>query len=86
MPQATTQIDNFLVARRARTRYIDNRKVALFSKNVRHRPVPGGTRLTIVESGFDGIPLTRRLEAFRGNTGGWDPQAENIARHVRESL
>lgn len=25
------------------------------------------------------------LEAFRGNKGGRDQQAENIARHVRES-
>lgn len=48
--------------------------------------VPGGTQLTIVESGFDGIPLARRLEAYRGNKGGWDQQAENVARHVRESL
>src|SRR6266849_1571396 len=30
-----------------------------------------GTMLTVVESGFDGIPLTRRLEAYRGNEQGW---------------
>src|SRR5438034_3162325 len=28
----------------------------------------GGTALTIVESGFDRIPLARRAEAFRMNT------------------
>ena len=28
-----------------------------------------GTLLTVVESGFDGIPLTRRMEAYRGNDG-----------------
>ncbi len=45
--------------------------------------VPGnGTRLTVVESGFDKVPVDRRLEAFRMNSQGWDAQMENIARHV----
>ena len=43
---------------------------------------PGGTRLTIVESGFDRIPLSRRAEAFRMNSGGWSEQAQNIERYV----
>jgi uncharacterized protein YndB with AHSA1/START domain len=47
--------------------------------------VPGGTRLTIVESGFDKIPLSRRAEAFRMNEGGWTEQIENIRRHVPQS-
>jgi len=42
----------------------------------------GGTVLTIVESGFDQIPLARRAEAFRMNDGGWTEQAKNIERHV----
>ena len=42
----------------------------------------GGTRLTVVESGFDQIPPHRRLEAFRMNSGGWEGQIENIVRHV----
>lgn len=46
---------------------------------------PGGTRLTIVESGFDKIPLSRRAEAFRMNEGGWAEQIENIQRHVTKS-
>ena len=41
-----------------------------------------GTRLTVVESGFDGVPPQRRLEAFRMNSQGWDAQVGNIARHV----
>jgi uncharacterized protein YndB with AHSA1/START domain len=44
--------------------------------------VEGGTRLTVVESGFDGIPLARRAEAFEANDGGWAEQIENIRRHV----
>jgi hypothetical protein len=47
--------------------------------------VPGGTRLTIVESGFDKIPLARRAEAFRMNEGGWTEQMQNIERHVAAS-
>src|SRR5207248_2910346 len=30
----------------------------------------GGTELTVVESGFDRIPLARRAEAYRMNDGG----------------
>jgi uncharacterized protein YndB with AHSA1/START domain len=44
----------------------------------------GGTVLTIVESGFDRIPLARRDEAFRMNDRGWAEQAKNIARHVTD--
>ena len=45
-------------------------------------PVAKGTRLTIVESGFDAVPKTRRAEAFRMNEGGWTKQVENIKTHV----
>jgi uncharacterized protein YndB with AHSA1/START domain len=44
--------------------------------------VAEGTRLKVVESGFDGIPLARRAEAIRMNDAGWAEQLENIARHV----
>ena len=44
--------------------------------------IEGGTRLTVVESGFDKVPAARRLEAFRMNSQGWDAQVANIARHV----
>jgi uncharacterized protein YndB with AHSA1/START domain len=43
---------------------------------------PGGTRLTVIESGFDRIPLARRAEAFRNNEAGWAEQIKNIERHV----
>jgi uncharacterized protein YndB with AHSA1/START domain len=42
----------------------------------------GGTLLTIIESGFDRIPLTRREKAFRMNDQGWTQQAQNIERYV----
>jgi uncharacterized protein YndB with AHSA1/START domain len=44
--------------------------------------VAEGTRLTVVESGFDQIPASRRTEAFRMNSDGWAIQMENIRRHV----
>lgn len=44
--------------------------------------VPEGTRLTVVESGFDGIPADRLEKAYRGNESGWAEQMENIRRHV----
>lgn len=42
----------------------------------------GGTLLTIVESGFDKLPLGRRAEAFRMNDHGWIEQTANLERHV----
>ena len=43
---------------------------------------PEGTLLTIVESGFDGIPLGKRAEAFASNEEGWAIQATLIARYL----
>jgi uncharacterized protein YndB with AHSA1/START domain len=48
--------------------------------------VPGGTRLTITESGFDALPLERRAKAFADNEGGWEAQLSLIAKYlVREA-
>jgi uncharacterized protein YndB with AHSA1/START domain len=44
--------------------------------------VQGGTRLTITESGFDGIPLARRAEAFRANEGGWTHQLVLVRKYA----
>jgi uncharacterized protein YndB with AHSA1/START domain len=44
--------------------------------------VAEGTRLTVVESGFDRVPAERRAEAFRMNAGGWTAQMENVRQHV----
>ena len=41
-----------------------------------------GTRLTIVESGFDAIPESRRAKAFSMNRNGWNGQAENIRKYL----
>jgi uncharacterized protein YndB with AHSA1/START domain len=45
-------------------------------------PTAAGTRLTVVESGFDALPAHRRSEAFRMNDAGWSEQMKNIQAHV----
>ena len=42
----------------------------------------GGTRLTITESGFDKIPLARRVAAFASNEGGWEAQTRLIEKYL----
>jgi uncharacterized protein YndB with AHSA1/START domain len=44
--------------------------------------IADGTAVTIVESGFDRIPLARRAEAYRMNEGGWTGQAKKLAGYV----
>jgi uncharacterized protein YndB with AHSA1/START domain len=44
-----------------------------------------GTLLTVVESGFDGIPLDRRGEAYRGNEQGWTHQMKAIEQYVSQT-
>lgn len=48
----------------------------------RLEPTTAGTRLTVIESGFDKIPSYRRMEAFRMNDNGWTQQVANIQQHV----
>lgn len=42
------------------------------------KPVDGGTRLTITESGFNKLPPERRKEAFTSNEGGWEAQIHMV--------
>jgi uncharacterized protein YndB with AHSA1/START domain len=44
--------------------------------------VATGTHLTIVESGFDAIPASRRVKAFTMNSNGWNGQAENLRKYL----
>jgi hypothetical protein len=46
-------------------------------------PAEGGTTLTIVESGFDAIPIERRADAFEANDEGWDIMSQIIERYVQ---
>lgn len=42
----------------------------------------GGTRLTVTESGFDGLPAEHRSECFLRNESGWSGQVHNVRAHV----
>ncbi len=44
-----------------------------------------GTKLTVVESGFDKVPLARRAMAYKMNSGGWDYQVEAISTYVTKA-
>lgn len=44
--------------------------------------IPGGTRLTITESGFESIYHPRRLDVMRGNEKGWEIQSGSLAAYV----
>ena len=44
--------------------------------------IASGTTITIIESGFDALPASRRAEAFRMNDGGWNGQSKKLAAHV----
>jgi len=43
---------------------------------------PGGTLLTVTESGFQALPAARQGFAHEANSGGWEEQLRNIERHV----
>lgn len=42
----------------------------------------GGVLLTIVESGFDALPVARRSTAFESNTDGWAHQVELVRKYL----
>ena len=41
-----------------------------------------GTRLTVVETGFDALPAHRRADCLRMNDSGWAEQMVSIRNHV----
>jgi len=47
--------------------------------------VADGTALTLVESGFDTIPVRRRAEAYRMHEQGWAAQMKNIERYLAKA-
>jgi uncharacterized protein YndB with AHSA1/START domain len=49
------------------------------------KEVPGGTELTVVESGFDRLSLARRARVFAENDKGWEIQLASIGRFLDAS-
>lgn len=47
------------------------------------KEVPGGTLLTITESGFDALPPDIRAKSFTDNEGGWTMQLTLVERYLR---
>ncbi len=47
--------------------------------------IPGGTRLKVIESGFDQLPAHRRDVAFRAHDGGWVVQLGKVAKYVEQN-
>jgi uncharacterized protein YndB with AHSA1/START domain len=45
--------------------------------------VADGTRLTVVETGFERVDLERRAKAFADNGEGWTAQLDNIGKYLR---
>lgn len=45
--------------------------------------VDEGTKLTVVETGFDALPESRRSQALLGNERGWTGQLKNIANYLK---
>ena len=46
------------------------------------KDVDDGTMLTVTETGFDKVPPARRMEAFRGNSRGWEFQLKRIDEYA----
>ena len=44
--------------------------------------IAGGTRLTVVETGFDALPAHRRPDALRMNDSGWAGQVQRVKAFV----
>lgn len=48
-------------------------------------PIKGGTLLKVKESGFNNVTASRRAEAFKMHTGGWEAQLINIKGFLVET-
>lgn len=47
--------------------------------------VPGGVMLTVIESGFDQIPLERRAKAFTANERGWGTIIQLVEKYLAQA-
>jgi uncharacterized protein YndB with AHSA1/START domain len=45
-------------------------------------PVPAGTRLTVVESGFAQLPEDTHRKAYESNTGGWASELSELVSYL----
>jgi uncharacterized protein YndB with AHSA1/START domain len=64
---------------------LDYSKEPMTTVEFRLEDVDGGTLLTVEESGFDRIPLSRRAGVFSENTEGWRIQMESLEEYAGKS-
>jgi len=46
-------------------------------------PAEGGTMLTVVETGFDALPIARKTDAFEANEEGWAIQVQLVEKYLQ---
>lgn len=61
---------------------VDYSKEPMTTVTFRLEEQEDGTLVTVEESGFEAIPLSRRAEVFRDNEGGWKEQMGSLANYV----
>jgi uncharacterized protein YndB with AHSA1/START domain len=64
---------------------IDYSKEPMTLVEFRLQDEAAGTRVTVVESGFEAISLARRAKVFEENVSGWEYQMAALEKYVRES-
>lgn len=63
---------------------VDYSKEPMTLVEFRLEDAPGGTLLTVTESGFQSLPAARQPFVHEANTSGWEEQLRNIERHVAQ--
>lgn len=51
----------------------------------RLKPTTSGTVVSVRESGFEKVPMTRREKALAQNNAGWDAQLKNLEGHFEHA-
>jgi len=64
---------------------IDYSKEPMTLVEFRLEEADGGTLVTVTETGFDQISLTRRASVFAQNDGGWREQLLRLARYAQNA-
>ena len=63
---------------------VDYSKEPMTLVEFRLEDAPGGTLLTVTESGFQSLPAARQPFVHEANSSGWEEQLRNIERHVAQ--
>src|ERR1700721_642400 len=64
----------------------DNSSEPMTLVEFRLAEVEGGTLVTVVETGFDGLSLARRARVFEENDKGWEFQLGSLTRYAGQTV